>query len=89
MAHFAKGADDMAMADKEIILGRDPGRAAADMIRGLMFAKLRQCGRMVSDMSDCTGSGMKTLRPTTTGDRPTLNRMHWTKRSQTFPRPSG
>ena len=30
------------MADMEIILERDPDQAAAYMIRGLMFANLRQ-----------------------------------------------
>ena len=52
MASFAKGADDLAIADLGTVIKHDPEQATAYMLRGLMFADLRQWDRMAADMSE-------------------------------------
>ena len=52
VAHYAKGADDLAMADLDTVIKHDPEQAAAYMLRGLMFANLGRWDRMVSDITE-------------------------------------
>ena len=52
VAHFAKGADDLAMADLDTVIEHDPDQATAYMLRGLMFASRKQWDRMVANMTE-------------------------------------
>ena len=52
VAHFSKGADDLAMADLDTVIEHDPDQATAYMLRGLMFASRKQWDRMAADMSE-------------------------------------
>ena len=51
VAHFAKGADDAAMADLDVVLEQDPDNAAAYVLRGTLFGNRKQWDRMAADMS--------------------------------------
>ena len=52
LAYFAKGDDDMAMADMDHLLEQEPHNEAAYILRGTLFGNRKQWDRMAADMGE-------------------------------------
>ena len=52
LAYFAKGDDNMAMADMDFLLEREPDNEAAYILRGTLFGNRKQWDRMAADMGE-------------------------------------